>query len=241
MQALVRSLVRSELGSADGDRDQPGQALFLQIFQQLSSAPASGVGAAEEAAVEDLIAQHLQGLRKNDRGLDRHLRFQGLKNRLSKRCDRSVLALLFLLRGDAFAGDARAPLSFTHRPRLQNAGVSKEHSSERTVEVGWQLGGGAPTVLLEAKLVRDLLFALQGVSSDCFKLNASFEVDPAVILTRPAWVVSQRVLELATLHVRLAGTKEDSKESTEGLLQQALCEALREQLQDYYEPWLGTT
>lgn len=234
MQGLVRSLVCSELPDL---AEQDANALFLRIFQQLSSAP--GGGAAEDAAVEELIAQHLRGLRKSDRGLDRHLRFQGLKNRLpseSRGNRSSVLALLFLLRGDPYAGETRSPQYFTHRGRSEpkESGASKASDpTVRTVYMGWQLSagaGGPPTELPEAKLVRDLLFALQGVSSDCFKLNGSFEVDPAVILSRPAWVVSQKVLELATLHARLS-----NQASAEGLLQQALCEALRQQLQDYYE------
>ncbi|CAJ1452537.1 unnamed protein product, partial [Effrenium voratum] len=80
----------------------------------------------------------------------------------------------------------------------------------------------------EAKLVRDLLFALQGVTSATSK-GESFEID--TVLSRPAWLLCQRVLEIARLHLRLSAAAKD----TGGLLHQALCEALRGQLQDYYE------
>ncbi|CAJ1452536.1 unnamed protein product, partial [Effrenium voratum] len=119
----------------------------------------------------------------------------------------------------------------------------------------------------EAKLVRDLLFALQGVTSATSK-GESFEID--TVLSRPAWLLCQRVLEIARLHLRLSAAakvwrvshrlesaparhhelvcsaaKSDKcnaqhaqpllTQDTGGLLHQALCEALRGQLQDYYE------
>ncbi|CAL1161934.1 unnamed protein product, partial [Cladocopium goreaui] len=221
LRHLVWTLVRSELGESD---EQQLHQTFLQIFQQLSS---SGRGTVLRA--EDLIVQHLQGLGRQ-RGQDRHLRFQSLRTRLHHPAARSVLALLFHLRADGGDTD-RIP--FLDPFQLQDAAEVKSRSNLRgEVKVsGWQLGARPPKEMPEAKLVRDLLFALQGVSSDCFDSNC--EIDPAVVLTRPTWFLCQRILELAKLHLRLSNDAKDTASSCR--MRQALCEALRKQLQGYYE------
>eukprot|EP00435_Cladocopium_sp_Y103_P059867 s520_g21.t1 len=208
----------------NGPSDEQLHQTFLQIFQQLSS---SGRGTVLRA--EDLIVQHLQGLGRQ-RGQDRHLRFQSLRTRLHHPAARSVLALLFHLRADGGDTD-RIP--FLDPFQLQDAAEVKSRSNLRgEVKVsGWQLGARPPKEMPEAKLVRDLLFALQGVSSDCFDSNC--EIDPAVVLTRPTWFLCQRILELAKLHLQLSNDAKDTASSCR--MRQALCEALRKQLQGYYE------
>eukprot|EP00913_Durusdinium_trenchii_P005454 g5082.t1 len=126
------------------------------------------------------------------RGHDRHvLRFQSLRSRLHHSAARPVLALLFHLRG----GD-RGVVEDVSRPTLKE------------VRGGWHLASLAnQKEISEAKIVRDLLFALQGVSSDCF--DSSCEVDPAVLLTRPAWLLCHRILGLAKLHLRLSTDAKD--------------------------------
>lgn len=121
--------------------------------------------------------------------------------------------------------------------------------------LGWRVTAGAaaagaassaavaPIVLPESQLVRDLLHALQGVDSGCFKLrrgpdgSSHFEVDPAYVLARPAWTLAHKILELADLHWRLCAATNSALEAESGssLLHQALCEALRGQLRDYYK------
>ncbi|CAJ1338902.1 unnamed protein product, partial [Effrenium voratum] len=151
------------------------------------------------------------------RGVDRHLRFQGLKTRLRHPAARSVLSLLYELRGD-HSLDACAYGTDGGRTHFEPAlPLLSSKRMESTEAIG-----------PEAKLVRDLLFALQGVTSATSK-GESFEID--TVLSRPAWLLCQRVLEIARLHLRLSAAAKD----TGGLLHQALCEALRGQLQDYYE------
>ncbi|CAK8997629.1 unnamed protein product [Durusdinium trenchii] len=208
LRQLVWTLVSSELDEKLDEHKLHGT--FLRSFQRLSS---SGRGTV--APPDELIVKHLQGLGRQ-RGHDRHvLRFQSLRSRLHHSAARPVLALLFHLRG----GD-RGVVEDVSRPTLKE------------VRGGWHLASLAnQKEISEAKIVRDLLFALQGVSSDCF--DSSCEVDPAVLLTRPAWLLCHRILGLAKLHLRLST---DAKEAMgHGLLHQALCEALRKQLQGYYE------
>ncbi|CAJ1461509.1 unnamed protein product, partial [Effrenium voratum] len=157
------------------------------------------------------------------RGVDRHLRFQGLKTRLRHPAARSVLSLLYELRGDhsldacAYGTDGGRTHFEPALPLLSSKRRPGGFEMESTEAIG-----------PEAKLVRDLLFALQGVTSATSK-GESFEID--TVLSRPAWLLCQRVLEIARLHLRLSAAAKD----TGGLLHQALCEALRGQLQDYYE------
>lgn len=265
----MRALVRSEL-TLDDDQEEPQNlaSLTIEVLSGLSASTRSQPGLSEETAVDDLIARHLlQGRRKDSRGLDRHLRFHGLRKRMQEqpvlrnsrsRC--AVLELLYNLRGrnngESEPGFIKSgPLDGGKMPRFdvvtssvpQSAvAVPRQLPEAESVSAGWYVGGaGPPAQLSEGRLVRDLLFALQGVSSDCFtKAHHGFETDSACVLSRPAWILSQRILEIANLHLKLTATvnsilqmegKQGKQEVPGSLLGQALCEALRDQLREYYK------
>lgn len=108
--------------------------------------------------------------------------------------------------------------------------------------VGWHMppGNAPPVGVSEQQLLRDLLHALQGVDSGCFryqKVQGQFEVHPSYVLSRPAWCLTQKILELAALHMRLCMATNAVLDSDTGisLLRQAMCEAIREQVRDYYK------
>jgi len=91
----------------------------------------------------------------------------------------------------------------------------------------------------EPQLIRDVLHALQGVESSCFRFDKAancFRVQESVTLSRPAWQFVQQMLELASMHMRLSMASDKALEDGSGksLLHQALCEALHDQLLDYY-------
>eukprot|EP00930_Biecheleria_cincta_P059782 TRINITY_DN45509_c0_g1_i1.p1 TRINITY_DN45509_c0_g1~~TRINITY_DN45509_c0_g1_i1.p1 ORF type:complete len:865 (-),score=178.93 TRINITY_DN45509_c0_g1_i1:319-2913(-) len=269
LRSLVRALVRSELKLDQDQEDARGlESLAIDVFNSLSASGRSQRGPSEEAAVDDLIARHLlQGRRKDSRGLDRHLRFHGLRKRMQEqpvlrnsgsRC--AVLQLLYSLRG---RNDGESEPGFTKNgphdvrrvPRfdmaassmpLSEAAAPGPRAETEAVSAGLYVGrAGPPAQLSEGRLVRDLLFALQGVNSDCFtRANHGFETDSACILSRPAWMLSQRILELANLHLKLTACvnsilqvegKRGKEELPGSLLGQALCEALRDQLREYYK------
>lgn len=106
--------------------------------------------------------------------------------------------------------------------------------------LGWHIAGGPPSGMDEGQLLRDLLHALQGVDSACFRYDEVAErfcIDASYVLSRPAWSLVQRILEIGNLHMQLSAAIAVALEAEavgRSLLQQALCEALREQLRDYY-------
>jgi len=91
----------------------------------------------------------------------------------------------------------------------------------------------------EPLLIRDVLHALQGVDSGCFKFDkraGCFRIQESVTLSQPACQFVQQILELASMHMRLSVASDKALEGGSGksLLHQALCEALHNQLLDYY-------
>jgi gamma-tubulin complex component 3 len=64
----------------------------------------------------------------------------------------------------------------------------------------------------------------------------TLEVNPSIVLVRPVWCLCRKMLELGDLHLRLCAMTNSVLEadSNKSLLHQALCEALRDQLRDYY-------
>lgn len=269
MRDLVRAIVRGELGVSGpgGARAEAVPRAFLTVFQLISMAPGRlRASPGEEAAVSDLIAAHLLQHRRQDAGgLDRHLRFQGLRQRLRTqpwflrpevRC--AVLRLLHALRspaggaGDvagsdmALRGEAagelfeplRAPAELAVAPAVALA-PPRPHAKV-VPHLGWHMAGAsmAPSSISEPQLLRDILHALQGVDSACFRFDQSegrFQVNSSFVLARPAWFMVQRMLELGGLHMRLCRAVGTAREGNSGksLLHQALSEALYEQLQDY--------
>jgi len=135
---------------------------------------------------------------------------------------------------------AAAATAKAHRDAQLNA------QSLNVPHVGWHLAhgsGGLAEDMSELQLLRDLLHALQGVESSCFyydKEDGFFHINPEFVLIRPAWSLTQRILELGNLHARISEATnralwlEGGHGGGQSLVHQALCEALREQLQEYY-------
>lgn len=122
-------------------------------------------------------------------------------------------------------------------------GKGKELGSKATAAtLGWHVHGAGvapPTGISEDRLLRDLLHALQGVNSSSFRFDEAerhFVVDPALILSRPAWHLVQKIMELGNLHMTLLRASSASLEECDNsLLHQALGESLRDQLREYYK------
>eukprot|EP00927_Polykrikos_kofoidii_P054441 TRINITY_DN48852_c0_g1_i1.p1 TRINITY_DN48852_c0_g1~~TRINITY_DN48852_c0_g1_i1.p1 ORF type:complete len:931 (-),score=128.29 TRINITY_DN48852_c0_g1_i1:121-2913(-) len=135
--------------------------------------------------------------------------------------------------GSVLAGMAPASATgATDSPQIQSLSLPK---------LAWHVPAGGPAVdLPESQLLRDLLHALQGVNSSCFKYHQSerrFELNSSFVLSRPVWHLVHYVLELGGLHMRLCTATNAAleMETPQSLLHQALCEAVREQLRDYYK------
>mmetsp|Transcript_129338 Transcript_129338/g.234997 ORF Transcript_129338/g.234997 Transcript_129338/m.234997 type:complete len:864 (-) Transcript_129338:60-2651(-) len=162
----------------------------------------------------------------------------------------------------AFQAELRAPPTWTAVPADARAGNAGSQASSAPVQGpsgrasasasgprstasrrGWNVAGASgrtPASVSEPQLLRDLLHALQGVDSASFRFvqaERRFEASPSLVLSRPAWALTQKVLELGSLHARLCAATNSALEAESGnsLLLQALCEALRGQLRDYYK------
>lgn len=268
-QASLRESVRLVVSGVVGPDGRAGAPRHSEAAKERLAAAAferlaSGAGPAAtrrhgEAATCDSIAAHLLQQSNSDASRTAaagHARFQGLCDRLraspglgaSSRS--AALRLVFLLREGGTA--AKAPIT-PGRPTLLGEAVEPlKPSAEKKASaagvslvshLGWSTtaaSGLKPTSISEAQLLRDVLHALQGVSSSCFKFSRSagrFEIDPSVILSRPARTLTQQILELADSHARLCASVNSTLEAETGhsLVHQSLCEALREQLRDYYK------
>lgn len=237
--------------------------------RRLRSEPGEEAAVADLIASE-LLQQQQQG-RGDAAGallLDRHLRFQGLRKRLLQlrkdqlgqrwpelRC--AVLQLLFLLRGEATNAVAAPPLPRAPSrvlpqqlvaPALPTPTAAQNEPSELAAafvpHLGWYVAGAtstAPCSISEGNVIRDVLHALQGVNSACFRYSEKerrFIVSQSFVFSRPTWSLVQRMLELGSLHSRLCQATKAARErlvfsGEKSLLHQALCEAIYEQLQDY--------
>eukprot|EP00929_Paragymnodinium_shiwhaense_P013237 TRINITY_DN121102_c0_g1_i1.p1 TRINITY_DN121102_c0_g1~~TRINITY_DN121102_c0_g1_i1.p1 ORF type:complete len:982 (+),score=147.43 TRINITY_DN121102_c0_g1_i1:403-2946(+) len=146
-------------------------------------------------------------------------------------------------------GSSFPPLLLSGGPAERDGVGSNSGKVSAPPRVGWHIPGGAATgggvgsgpalAVLEPQILRDLLHALQGVSSSCFtwrEAEGKFEITSSFALSRPVWHLCNKMLELAALHMRLCTATNAALEadSAQSLLHQALSEALREQLQDYY-------
>lgn len=262
MRQLVQALVDAELGQGAKHRlgAEEASSVFLQVFRTLSAAPERGPGPsqADEALLGEQISSHLLEGRRRDRAtLDRQARLQDqwrrlrtLERVLRPEARRGLLRLLYLLRGGQ-EGQGRSHIDYSYgaRPRvwfgeshiIEPPSHANGPSSFPGPHLGWHLSAnGAPgKPVVERQLLRDLLHALLGMNSRCFELlrpEGRFEVSQSVVLSRPAWGLCDSLLELADLHVKLRTATGVILEAdgTRSLLQQALCEALRSQLQDYH-------
>jgi len=259
--------VPASRGARPAARDVAFQAVFDRLTRAGGRAGHSDEAVIVDRIAAELLRTGQRDARGIDghlrfSGLHGRLRAQTELRSVGLRC--AVLSLLYFLRGDAgqeteghrgaflVGGLYDVDPSVAIRADIGRAAAWLAAPSPPlsigpasvAPRLGWRrnvgMGGGPPASLLEPQLLRDLLHALQGVDSSCFKFRHSegrFEVDPSVTLPRPAWMLTRRVLELGGLHMRLCQATNSALESESGgsLLHQALCEALRDQLRDYYK------
>lgn len=239
MRELVRVVVAN---SGVSDR----QKAFHKVFQRLSSSRNNVCALDTEQLLYDRIES---GLSADTQSLDAHLRFNSLCKRMRALTLRpelrfAIMRMLYGLRGPDADSSVQLGIDKIFMKQVSSS-IPRSPvatSSETVPSLGWLANptGGPSTGLPESLLLRDLLHALHGVESSCFvfhKQEGKFEINASFVLLRPARLITQRILELGSLHARLCAVTNSALECESGqsLLHQALCEVLREHLREYYK------